>query len=136
MEELASKGYQNVISEAEADLYKIRTQPSVAISQRAFLVRTTEGNLLWDCVSYIDESTIDAIRKLGWVIAIAISHPHYYSTMVEWSEAFDDAPIYINNLDRKWIMRKSSNIALWKGGKKKLFAGLELVRLGGHFDGG
>lgn len=134
--ELQSKGYKNVITETESNLYKLMTVPALAISQRAFIVRTDEGNLLWDCVSYIDQSTIDEVSRLGGIRAIAISHPHYYSSMVEWSQAFGNVPIYIHHLDRKWIMRKSPSEIVWNGSTRKLFGGLEMVHLGGHYAGG
>ena len=28
------------------------------------------------------------MNELGGIAAIAISHPHYYTSMVEWSRAF------------------------------------------------
>ncbi len=47
------------------------------------------------------------VRRLGGIAAIAISHPHYYTTMVEWSRAFGNAPIFLHELDRKWISRSA-----------------------------
>src|SRR6266704_119536 len=73
----------------------IGTKPSFAIGQRALLVRSPAGNLLWDCITLIDDATATSIRELGGMRAIAISHPHYYSSMVEWSRCFN-APIYLH----------------------------------------
>ena len=56
--------------------------PAFGIGQRALLVRTREGNILWDCVSLIDSDTVALIKALGGIYAIAISHPHYYTSMV------------------------------------------------------
>ena len=78
---------------------------STYIGQRAFLIRTSEGNLLWDCVALLDDKTKAEIRRLGGISAIAISHPHYYTTMIERSRAFDNAPIYLHELNRRWVMR-------------------------------
>jgi glyoxylase-like metal-dependent hydrolase (beta-lactamase superfamily II) len=135
MNELQKAGLGNSLAVMERDLYEIVTKPSFAIGQRAFLIRTKAGNVLWDCLSYLDQKTIRAVRRLGGIRSIAMSHPHYYSSMVDWSEAFDDAPIYISERDREWVSRGSRNIRFWAGGKLDLFAGLQLARLGGHFGG-
>src|SRR4051812_20529706 len=42
--------HKNVIKREENDLYSINTEPKFGIGQRAFLIRTPRGNLLWDCV--------------------------------------------------------------------------------------
>lgn len=67
-----------------ANLIAIRTEPQVAIGQSTYLVRTPEGNVLWDCITYLDDETVESIRALGGVKAIAISHPHFFSTHVEY----------------------------------------------------
>ena len=78
---------------------------------------------------------VEAVRGLGGLAAIAISHPHYYSSMVEWSRAFGGVPIYLHAADRQWVMRPDPVIDFWKGGTKELFGGLTLVNTGGHFEG-
>ena len=35
--------------------------------------------------------------------AIAISHPHYYTTIVDWSRAFGGVPVYVHADDREWV---------------------------------
>lgn len=134
LEEL-QRDYHNVIKPVEPGLTGIGTHPTFAIGQRALLVQTPHGNLLWDCVSLIDEPTVAAVRALGGVRAIAISHPHYYSSMVEWSRAFD-APIYLHADDQQHIMRPDPAIELWQGETRELWEGLTLIRCGGHFAGG
>ena len=134
LEEL-QRDYHNVIKPVEPGLTGIGTHPTFAIGQRALLVQTPHGNLLWDCVSLIDEPTVAAVRALGGVRAIAISHPHYYSSMVEWSRAFD-APIYLHADDQQNIMRPDPAIELWQGETRELWEGLTLIRCGGHFAGG
>jgi hypothetical protein len=74
----------------EPGLIGIGTQPKFAIGQRALLLCTPEGNILWDCISLIDDATITLINGLGGLHAIAISHPHFYTTLVDWSHAFGD----------------------------------------------
>jgi glyoxylase-like metal-dependent hydrolase (beta-lactamase superfamily II) len=70
------------------------------------------------------------------VRAIAISHPHYYTTMVEWSRAFGDAPVYLHAADRQWVMRPDPCVRFWEGETLDLGDGLTLVRCGGHYAGG
>lgn len=134
LDELRS-GHRNRIETLEPSLTGIGTEPSFAIGQRALLVQTPEGNLLWDCVSLIDAETELAVRALGGIAAIAISHPHYYSSMVEWSRAFD-APVHLHEADRRWVMRTDAAIVHWSGDTLPLLGGLTLVRCGGHFPGG
>jgi hypothetical protein len=128
--------HSNLVKAQGAAITGIGTTPKFAIGQRALLVQTTQGNLLWDCISLIDEATTAAVQALGGISAIAISHPHYYSSMVEWSEKFGQVPIYLHSADQRWVMRPSSNIVFWKGKQERLFGNLTLIRCGGHFDGG
>jgi hypothetical protein len=52
------------------------TQRKFAIRQPALLFCTPEANILWDCISLIDDATITLIfNGLGGLHAIAISHP-------------------------------------------------------------
>lgn len=133
---MRADGYRNQIREEEPGLWSIQPTPAFAINQRAFLVQTPEGNLLWDCVTFLDETTIDTVRRLGGIRAIAVSHPHYYSSIVEWSEAFDGAPIFIHAADDQWVVHRSPSLCLFPEETKALFGGITLVRLGGHFEGG
>ncbi len=134
LEEL-QKSHQNEIRSIEPGLTGIATTPGFAIGQRACLIQTPQGNLLWECISLIDEPTRAEVRSLGGIAGIAISHPHFYSSMVEWSRAFD-APIYLSAADRQWVMRPDPAIRFWEGDTCQLFGGLTLIRCGGHFPGG
>jgi hypothetical protein len=129
------RDHHNVIKEEEPGLIGIATHPTFAIGQRALLVQAPGGNVLWDCLSLLDEPTVAAVRALGGVAAIAISHPHYYSSMVEWAHAFD-ATIYLHADDRRWVMRPDPSIVFWEGETRPLGEGLTLIRCGGHFAGG
>jgi len=130
MGELA-RDHRNRIEELEPGLLGIGTEPSFAIGQRALLV----DGLLWDCITLLDEETASAVEEAGGIDTIAISHPHYYSAMVEWAERFD-ARVLLHEADEQWIMRPSERIELWSGERRRLTDHLELIRLGGHFDGG
>jgi hypothetical protein len=134
LEELA-RGHDNVLRLLEPGLWGIGTTPSFAIGQRALLILRPEGNVLWDCISLLDESTVDVVRALGGVRSIAISHPHYYSSMVEWAAAFD-ATVHLHAADRQWVMRPDDRVQHWDGESLDLGGGLTLLRAGGHFEGG
>ncbi len=127
--------HHNLIKTVEPGLTGIGTVPSFAIGQRALLVQTPAGNVLWDCISLIDEATVTMVRALGGISAIAISHPHYYSSMVEWSRVFD-APVYLHAADREWVMRPDPAITFWEGETQSIGGDLTLIRCGGHFPGG
>jgi glyoxylase-like metal-dependent hydrolase (beta-lactamase superfamily II) len=111
-------------------------EPSFAIGQRLLLAETAEGNVIWDMIPLVDEAGLAAVRARGDVRAIAISHPHYYTGMVEWSRALGGIPILLHEADRQWIMRPDDAIELWSGETRELGGGLTLLRLGGHFAGG
>ena len=128
-------GRTNRIAGEEPGLFSIRTEPDFAIGERAFLIRLPSGNVLWDCVALIDDATIAAVERLGGISAIAISHPHYYTTMLEWSEAFGGVPVYLHESDREWVVRHGEAIRFWTGERLPLPDGLTLVRGGGHFEG-
>jgi hypothetical protein len=129
------RDHHNVIRDEEPGLTGIGTHPTFAIGQRALLVQAPSGNILWDCISLLDEPTVAVVRALGGITAIAISHPHYYSSMVEWARAFD-APIYLHAADLEWVMRRDPAIVFWDGETRELGDGLTLIHCGGHFAGG
>ena len=131
-----AKSHSNKFRRLAPGLMTIETTPPFAIGQRAILARTPGGNVLWDCIALLDGATIELLQGLGGLSAIAISHPHYYTTMAEWSRAFGGAPIHLHTADREWVMRPDPAVRFWEGDTKPLGPGLTLVRLGGHFDGG
>jgi glyoxylase-like metal-dependent hydrolase (beta-lactamase superfamily II) len=133
--DMQKQQFQNQVIEEEKGLYSITTAPTFAIGQTAYLVQGNGFNVLWDCISYLDEATIQAVKDLGGIDAIALSHPHYYSSQVEWAEAFN-VPIYIHEDDAKWVMRDSERIEFWNGESLELAPSLTIHRLGGHFLGG
>jgi hypothetical protein len=120
---------------AEGDLLGVGTEPSFAIGQRALLVPFGDSNLLWDCISLLDEPTAREVERRGGLAGIAISHPHYYSAMVEWAHRFDCA-IHLHAADAEWVMRPDPSIRHWDGDTLELGHGLTLIRGGGHFPGG
>jgi len=133
-ERLAAR-HANTFRQHEPGLIGIGSVPTFGIGQRAILVVTPAGNVLWDCISLLDDATIAVIKGLGGLKAIAISHPHFYTAMVDWSRAFD-CPIHLHAADRQWVMRPDKAIAFWDGDTFALLPGVTLIRGGGHFPGG
>ncbi len=109
--------------------------PAFGIGQRAFLLLTPAGNILWDCIALLDAATEELVRGLGGLSAIAISHPHYYTVMQDWAAAFG-APVHLHSADREWVMRPVSSIRFWEGDTLELNPTITLIRAGGHFPGG
>jgi hypothetical protein len=124
------KDHRNEIRD-DGELTGIGVEPWFAIGQRALLVE----NVMWDCVHLVDDAAAEEVERRGGLAAIAISHPHYYTGMVEWAHRFD-CPVYIHADDERWIMRPDPAIELWEGEVKELGDGLTLLRCGGHFAGG
>lgn len=133
--EKLARTHRNAWLQLEPDLMAIQTVPAFAINQRALLLQTPEGNVLWDCIALLDDATKAIVQALGGLSAIAISHPHYYTTMQDWAAAFD-APIYLHAADKEWVCRPSDYIRLWEDDALVLSSAITLVRGGGHFAGG
>lgn len=127
--------HANDIRPLAPNLTGIGIKPGFAINQRALLVQTAQGNVLWDCTPLVEDETIDRVNELGGVTAVAVSHPHYYSNMATWSQTFD-VPIYIHEKDKDWVMEPHDSIVYWQGNTFSLNDDLTLIRCGGHFEGG
>jgi glyoxylase-like metal-dependent hydrolase (beta-lactamase superfamily II) len=132
--EEALAGHRNVLRE-EGAYTAVGVEPKLGIGQRALLVPVGERHVLWECVPLLDDDAAAEIERRGGLAAIAISHPHYYTTMVDWAHAFD-CPVLLHADDREWIMRPDPSLELWKGETRSLGEGLTLIRCGGHFAGG
>jgi len=127
--------HRNAWRQHAAGLLSLQSQPHFAIGQRAFLLRTPAGNVLWDCIALLDPATEALVRALGGLAAIAISHPHYYTTMQDWAEAFE-APIHLHAADRDWVVRPHKSLRFWEGETLEIMPGVTLICAGGHFPGG
>ncbi|MGH6919881.1 MAG: MBL fold metallo-hydrolase, partial [Geminicoccaceae bacterium] len=99
------QSHRVVVREEDPNLTGVGIEPPFAIGQRGLLVKSIGGNVLWDCMSLLDDDGLGAVKAQGGLDAIAISHPHFYGAMVEWSRAFGGAPIYLHGDDRQWVMR-------------------------------
>lgn len=129
------RGHRVAFRRLEPGLMGIGMEPAFAIGQRALLVQSPKGNVLWDCIPLLDQATVDVVTALGGITAIAISHPHYYTTCVEWAHAFA-CDVLLHEADRAWMLRPDPAVHFWSGDTLRLHDGLTLHRLGGHFDGG
>ena len=129
------RSHRNAFHQHEPGVIGISTEPSFAIGQRAILVQTPNGNVLWDCIAFLDDATIQIVKALGGLKAIAISHPHFYTTNETWSRAFD-APVYLHAADKAWVQQPHAGIKHWDGDTHELLPDVTLIRCGGHFPGG
>jgi hypothetical protein len=127
--------HRNAWHQHEPGLLCVQTLAAFAINQRAFLIRRPQGNILWDCIALLDPATEELVRGLGGIRAIAVSHPHYYTTLQDWAEAFG-ATVHLHAADRDWVMRPHPSIHFWEGERLDLLPGATLIRGGGHFPGG
>jgi glyoxylase-like metal-dependent hydrolase (beta-lactamase superfamily II) len=129
-----NKEYTVTINRVNDHLYELKMMPDFAIGQRAFLVLSGGGNVLWDCIPLLNEDTIAFIKSKGGLKAIAISHPHYYSTMHQWARLFN-CPVYIHQSDEEWVMYKGSFVHYWSGDDMPVWDGMKIINIGGHFPG-
>lgn len=132
-EELAQRFSLRV--EEDNGLLAFALPSEFAIPQRALLLPTDAGNILWECVSLVTAEAVEALKARGGVDLIAISHPHFYSAMVEWSDALGGVPILLHEADRQWVMRPAPQVEFWHGDVKRLSDAVTLIRCGGHFAG-
>jgi glyoxylase-like metal-dependent hydrolase (beta-lactamase superfamily II) len=81
------------------------------------------------------------IKALGGLKAIVISHPHYYTTHLEWARIFR-CPVYLSSEDRTWLNRPLTSTDA-EGVERKfittdteeILPGVTAIKLGGHFPG-
>jgi len=130
---LRAAGHRLELREAEPGLSKVVVTPKVGIGQDGYLLETAAGNVLWDAPAYLDEDAVEAVRARGRVVAIALSHPHFYGVMADWADALD-APVLVAAEDAEWVTRPSERISTWTGAHDVL-PEVRLVRCGGHFPG-
>jgi glyoxylase-like metal-dependent hydrolase (beta-lactamase superfamily II) len=111
------------------------TRKQLGIGQRAILLQTDGGNILWDLVAFIDDATVEFVKSKGGLKAIVVSHPHFYGTHLEWARILD-CPVYTSTDDAEWLMREdtSGRRKLFQG-TKEIVHGVTAIQAGGHFDG-
>ncbi|WPG99775.1 Hypothetical protein R9X50_00259400 [Acrodontium crateriforme] len=141
LREINQRGFKNVWWQDKENphVWCVRTEPQFAIGERAELIQTVAGNILWDLITFLDQETVDKVQQLGGLKAIVISHPHYYSTWAEWSRSFD-CPVYISDPDKQWLERTDTpgaKISLLKDVYTEILpgSGATAILTGGHFPG-
>lgn len=132
VKQLAADGHRVEVRDLQPGLTAVSCD--VGIGQTALLVQTPAGNLLWDPPGLIDDAAAAAVAARGGIRWIAASHPHMFGVQLEWSAAFDGAPVYVNAADAAWLGRRGPAVIEWDD-EAKLTGGLTLLKVGGHFPG-
>ena len=143
LSKLRAQSYSNKFKPFDSDnrFISIWTEPKLAIGQRCVLLRTPAGNVLWDCITYLDDATVNTIQDMGGIAAIVISHPHYYSTHLEWAAAFG-CKVYVAADDAQWLCRRDEVVvrSFVQDTEHEIQiagvgSGVKALKLGGHFPG-
>jgi hypothetical protein len=132
-EELAKR--HKVVWRDDFGIPGIGVEPNFAIGQRALLVREADGCVMWDCLPLMTREAVEYLRSLGGLKAIAVSHPHFYGAVADWSDAFGGVPVYLHGDDRAFVTRPHPSIVAWTGDAHRISDDILLVRTGGHFAG-
>ena len=133
-EELAQR--HKIVWRDDLGISGLGLDPGFAIGQRALVIPEPDGCVMWDCIPLATPEAVEHVRSLGGLKAIAVSHPHYYGAVADWSDAFGGAPIYLHGDDRQWVTRPHPAIVPWTGDSRQISDDIVLVRTGGHFPGG
>jgi glyoxylase-like metal-dependent hydrolase (beta-lactamase superfamily II) len=130
-----AREHKTEFRELEPGLHGVGVTPSFCIGQRAIFIEHPQGGVLFDCVSLVDDAAVDYITQRGGLRAIVPSHPHFYGSMVSWSERFGNIPVWVHEADREWVVRPSANVRLWSGDTQAIAPGMTAIHLDGHFAG-
>jgi glyoxylase-like metal-dependent hydrolase (beta-lactamase superfamily II) len=133
--ELLVGNYTNVFTDLGDGVTGIVTRPTFAIGQEIYLIQTDTGNIIWDCLAYVDNDTVAVINKLGGLRAVVVSHPHFIGSALEWSSRFGNCPVFVHALNKPWLGRTGSAVKLWEQGALEILPGLNCILCGGHFPG-
>ena len=64
-----------------------------------------------------------------------ISHPHFYTTHLEWAGQFG-CPVYVAADDAAWLSREDgAGVRRLFEGKEEVLPGVTVIQCGGHFEG-
>lgn len=66
---------------------------NIDIAMRCF---AADGNILWDCVSFVDEIIVSKIAKVGGIAAIVLSCPEKMGACARLSYIFNRCPVYVH----------------------------------------
>ncbi len=127
--------HRNRLEDEASQLLGIGTEPEFAIGQRALLLQSSEGNLLWDCITLLDDRTAAEVDARGGLRAIAISHPHYLLFDGRMGRMFRRPNFFAFGRSRMGNAQESAHAIL---GRNNPFAlgWANTNQCGGHFEGG
>ena len=133
--EKLARGHVNTWRQLETGLFEIHTHPQFGIGQRALLLQTDQGNVLWDCIALLDNTTEALIRGLGGLRAMAISniiiiHACRTGRADLTARSICTPPI------SEWTTRPDPGLRHLDSETLDIVQGVTLIRLGGHFPGG
>ncbi|GMK59596.1 hypothetical protein CspeluHIS016_0802020 [Cutaneotrichosporon spelunceum] len=137
--ELATHTHALQVDSEDARIEFIEASPPFAINQTPILLNTHAGHYIWDCHAPFTPALAGYLAALNPPLkAIAISHPHFFSTSLVWARALR-VPLYLCAADREWYARASDvtasdDVRFWTG-RADLGPGVTLVQCGGHFPG-
>jgi len=121
-----------------ANMHGTSKRQKVGIGQRAVFIQTEHGNVLWDTVPYIDQDFINEVAEKGGLKAIILSHPHFYTTDLEWAAAFN-CPVYLAVEDQEWLCRgddpENPMRKFITNETQEIVPGVTAIKCGGHFPG-
>jgi glyoxylase-like metal-dependent hydrolase (beta-lactamase superfamily II) len=127
--------YRNMFSYVGDGITGISTKPRFAIGQEVYLISTEAGNVMWDCLAFVDTETLNNLSQLGGLVAIAISHPHFIGSAIEWSHRLGGIPVFLHFLNEPWVARPDKVIKFWEGEELEIVSGVRIILCGGHFPG-
>ncbi len=121
----------------DAGYLGVGVEPSFAIGQRLLLAETPEGNVLWDMIPLVDDGS--ASRQCRRGERCGRSRSRTRTTTPGWSSGarrWEASRSCSTRPTRSGSCGRIRAIELWSGDVKELWAGLTLLRLGGHYPGG
>ena len=121
------------VAELEPGLWGISLTGAPGIGQQAKIIQTDKGNVMVEVPAAINKDAVDAVLKLGNVVAIVPSHPHMFGCQSLWSAALG-APVYVAKADAEWLGVRPEGAVYWEG-TLKVASGVVASSPGGHFPG-
>ncbi|KAF4555989.1 Hypothetical protein D9617_2g059560 [Elsinoe fawcettii] len=124
-----------VPSSSDPRIYHLYTDPKLGIGERASLLLTPHGAIIWDCFAFLTPPLVEFLLS-HHPIAIVISHPHFYTTHLLWASLLK-CPVYLSSEDASWLSRPdpSGQRRFLTEAKTEIIPGVTAIKTGGHFPG-
>ena len=115
--------------------FRASGRPGFAIGSARSSSLSRDGCVMWDCIPLATREAVDHVSSLGGLRSIAVSHPHYYGAVADWSEASAGCrSICMATIANGSCARTPASC---RGpGQPQISDDIALVRTGGHFAGG